>query len=189
MNQRDDNVLLDLIRSGDVAAFRELFTRYYDPLCRFAHGFTRDHQLAEEAVSQIFEEMWTDRSRIKITVSVKAWLYGAAWNQCVDRIRSQSRARTIPIEAHHSEALADHETGRQQALRGEMQVEIERVISALPEQRQLVFRMNRLDGLRYKEIAEILGIAERTVQNHMVLAVQQIAPSLRRLRELMRSPR
>ena len=65
---------------------------------------------------------------------------------------------------------ADH-----QLLFSEYQNELERCINLLPDRQKLVFRMSRLDGLKYKEIAEILGISVHTVQNHLVESVKTLS--------------
>jgi RNA polymerase sigma-70 factor (ECF subfamily) len=68
----------------------------------------------------------------------------------------------------------------------ELDNEVERLLAQMPQQRQIVFKLNRFENLRYKEIAAVLGISERTVQNHMVLAMKQLSPDLPRLREMIR---
>lgn len=186
MTGKSDDALLSGLRQGDEISLRELFLRHYEPLCRFAYGFARQREAAEEVVSRVFEELWRRRGEIRIRASVKAWLYGAVRLQALDRLRAAARQRTVPLDEIHEE-LEDGESGRHTLLREETRREIERVLATLPPQRQLVFRLNRLDGLRYREIAEILGVSENTVQNHMVLAMRQLAPALPRIRELIRS--
>lgn len=185
MNGKSDDVLLHAIQADDENSLRELFFRYYAALCRFAFGFTRQRDLAEDAVSRVFEDLWRRRHEVRILTTVKAWLYGGTRLQALDRVRGMIRQPTAPLEEFLHE-MEDPESGLRAVLRQEAWREVAQVLEQLPPQRQVVFRLSRLDGLRYREIAEILGISEQTVQNHMVLAVRQLAPALPRLRELMR---
>jgi RNA polymerase sigma-70 factor (ECF subfamily) len=188
MNGESDEALLSAIQADDEISLRELFGRHYAALCRFSYGLTRQRDLAEDAVLRVFEDLWHGRRELRIHSSVKAWLYGATRLQALDRLRvlSRARQRTTPLEDFHS-AIADPSPGHRAILHEEMQDEVRALLAALPPQRQLVFRLSRLDGLRYREIAEILQVSEQTVQNHMVLAVRQLAPALPRLRELIQS--
>lgn len=184
MNGNSDEALLDGLRQGDESSLQALFLRHYEPLCRFAHGFAGRREVAEEAVAHVFELLWRRRGDIRIRTSLKAWLYGAVRLQTVDRLRALARRRTLPLEEVDAE-LVDPESARHALLREETRREVERLLATLPPQRQLVFRLSRFDGLRYREIAEILGVSENTVQNHIVLAMRQLAPALPRLREML----
>ena len=149
MSGESDDALLAAIQLDDESALRALLLRHYAPLCRFAHGFTRQADLAEEAVSSVFETLWRRRALVRIETSVKAWLYGAVRWQALDRRRAIARRATAVLEEAHDE-IAGPESGRCVVLREEIQAEVERLVAALPRQRQLVFRLNRLDGLRYR---------------------------------------
>ncbi|MEL6255602.1 MAG: sigma-70 family RNA polymerase sigma factor, partial [Bacteroidota bacterium] len=61
----------------------------------------------------------------------------------------------------------------------------DKILKDLPQKRELVFRMHRLQGFSYKEIAEILGISENTVHNHMVAAIKQLAKSYPKWKNLL----
>lgn len=187
MSGESDDALWRGLQTGDEPSLRELFVRYYDPLGRFAYGFTRQRELAEESVAAVFEELWRRRREVTITASVRAWLYGAVRLKALAARRAATRQAIRIIATEDAAEPAHDETGRRLLLREELSIEVGRLLDAMPPQRQLIFRLNRFDGLRYREIAEILGLSEQTVQNHMVLAIRQLAPALPRLRELSRT--
>ena len=66
----------------------------------------------------------------------------------------------------------------------ELKEEIDSLIRQLPKKREMIFRMNRIDGLSYKEIAEVLSISVNTVQNQMVSAVKFLTDQYPRLKKL-----
>ncbi len=180
-----DDVLLAAIRAGEPQVFSELFLRYYRPLCRFARAICRRWEVAEEVVSLVFDDLWKRRRDLTITTSLKAYLYGAVRNQAINRAKTLQRHPTAALHEQSPDDFVDANSSLSDILLQEVHQEVEQMVAQLPAQRQLIFRMNRFDGLRYKEIAEVLGLSEHTVQAHMVLAVRQLAPNLPRLRALI----
>lgn len=75
---------------GEIAAFRELFDRYYAPLCRFAEFWLRDRASAEEVVLDVYTHVWQHAAELRITVSVRAYLFRAVRNR-----RSTACATTV----------------------------------------------------------------------------------------------
>jgi RNA polymerase sigma-70 factor (ECF subfamily) len=86
------------------------------------------------------------------------------------------------MEEVPAQSLAVVQGADRELIYAELEQEVEEIIASLPPQRMIVFRMNRFEGLRYLEIARALGLSERTVQNHMVLAIKHLAKELPRLR-------
>ena len=71
-NEYDVHLWLRIERGGEIAAFRELFDRYYAPLCRFAEFWLRDRASAEEVVLDVYTHVWQHAAELRITVSVRA---------------------------------------------------------------------------------------------------------------------
>lgn len=183
---RTDEALLAATRDGDKAAFQELFLRYYDRLCRFALAMVNQREAAEDVVADVFLMLWERREDVRISSSLKAFLYGTTRNHAVNHVRLLARENRVTLDHSPQGELLDDRSGLTIALGDEVQNELDRVIALLPEQRRLIFCLNRFDGLRYKEIAKALKLSEHTVQNHMMLAIKQLAPCLPRLRGLLR---
>jgi RNA polymerase sigma-70 factor (ECF subfamily) len=168
----EDLELFNKIKQNNSKALDELFTRYYRGLCHFSFKIVKNIELAEEAVADVFLNIWLKRDEIEIKSSLKAYLFTAARNQSLNYHKKNSRIFFEDLELLENENLpsdlaADHSVNLNSTLE-----EIESIVGQLPEKRQLIFRMNRFDGLSYKEIAEILSISINTVQNQMVKAVK-----------------
>jgi RNA polymerase sigma-70 factor (ECF subfamily) len=163
--------LLQRMKRGDSTALRILFERYFVPLCRFASRFLHAVDLSEEAVSDVFLNVWLKRETIEIRTMIKTYLYVAVRNQSLNYIK-KNNPYLKDIEFADWEGIISDERADGLIQYEEFKEGIESVIRQLPEQRQMIFRMNRLDGLSYKEIAEILSISVNTVQNQMVQAVK-----------------
>jgi len=180
-----DEEIMGRIRHHEEDALQELLRRYYIRLGEFSFSLLRRRDLAEEAVSNVFLNIWRRRESLVVKTSVRSYLFAAVTNQSHNLRRSQMKPGTVWLEEVPSGELTDHQRTDTNILYRELHEEINRLIDEMPPQRQLVFRMNRIEGLRYWEIASALGISEHTVQNHMVQAVKQLASELPKLREAM----
>lgn len=167
-----DNDLLGRIKKNEQEALKELFDRYYVNLCRFSFQFLFLKELSEEAVSDVFLNIWLRRGQIEITNSVKAYLYRSVKNQSLNYLKANKPAHYCIESIEFEKAWIPETSNILNVI--ELEEEIENLLEQIPEKRQLVFKMSRLHGLKYKEISEILSISVNTVQNHIVGAVKFI---------------
>lgn len=155
---------------GEIAAFRELFDRYYAPLCRFAEFWLRDRGAAEEIVLDVYTHVWQHAAELRITRSVRAYLFRAVRNRSVNRLRDD-RFSYIPFE----------EIGEIFASPDELQIEteqlmqlVEEAVAALPDRCREVFLKSRSEELTNAEIATRLQISVKTVEAQMSKALRRI---------------
>lgn len=87
--KEDDIIFLNLIREGDRLAFRHMFETYFTPLCRFMHLYIRETSIVEELALDIFTYFWENRKIIQIQISLKAYLFQAARNKCLNELRKK----------------------------------------------------------------------------------------------------
>ncbi|MGD1890610.1 MAG: RNA polymerase sigma factor [Cyclobacteriaceae bacterium] len=169
-----DEALLDLIASHDERALEVLHQRYYQRLCGFALSIVKTVPLTEEVVSDVFLQLWLKRSELTVRTKLKSYLFTAVRNQAINILRKERDAHEDIDSISPSQTPLANSVASSLEYK-ELQQEIDQLINTLPEQRQIIFRLNRFDGLRYKEIAEVLSISPSTVQNQMVAAVKQLA--------------
>lgn len=169
-----DPDIVSAIRQGQEPAFEQMFRTYYERLCHYATTILKDPDESEEMVQTVFLSIWEKRADLEITLSLKAYLYRAVHNHCLNRIKHYA------VRENHREYALYHQTDSRdsvaEAIYGsELEERIEKAVRKLPEQCQVVFRMSRFDELRYQEIADKLGLSIKTVEN-------QIGKALRILR-------
>ncbi|MBX6332138.1 MAG: RNA polymerase sigma-70 factor [Gemmatimonadaceae bacterium] len=167
-------------RAGDEGAFEAMFRAYAAPLCTFALHITRSRDLAKEVVHDVFLLVWARRERLDVHTNLRAYLYRATRNRALEVARRDTlfkrwleetaREQTHDITAH----LAP--TAHEQLEHDEQIAALQAAIDALPERRRMVLLLRWRDGLRNDEVAELLGISVKTVEN-------QITQALRTLRE------
>jgi len=165
----EDQKQVQALRQGDEKAFDALFRAWYTPLVRYAHSFTDgDLDEAEDLVQETFAKVWTQRASLDFQHSLKAYLYRMVHNQALNRLRSQrTHERYTQHQTRHManeyEAPPDNP---------EFQKRIQDVLNALPAQCRQVFGLSRFEALKYREIAEQLGISVKTVETHMGKALR-----------------
>ncbi|GAB3178233.1 RNA polymerase sigma-70 factor [Telluribacter humicola] len=164
-----------VVREGDYIAFRELFTRHYRSLCTYAMRVVVVREIAEEVVSDVFVKLWKNREQIEVHTSFEAYMYRAVRNQALDYLKLRSyrcRERDSLDSVQWNMAHADHYTPIEEIAFNEFYDRVEGCISELPRQCQVIFRLSREEGLRYREIAERLQISVKTVETQMGRALK-----------------
>nr|WP_320020925.1 RNA polymerase sigma-70 factor [uncultured Draconibacterium sp.] len=162
------------IKQNEQVALEKLHRKYYQPLCSFSYSYVKEIHTAEEVVSDVFLNLWIKRDSIHISSSIKSYLYTSVRNHSINSMNAQKHffetLENHPIEYESIDHRADAKINYTETYN-----QIEKIIRELPPQRQTIFRLNRIDGLKYKEIAEILSISVNTVQKQMTEAVKHIS--------------
>ena len=175
-----DGELLELLRSGDEAAFTEIYKQYWDRLYVVASHTLGSHQEAEEAVHDVFLRIWKMRDTILIRESLQQYLAVAIKYEVINRLRKQFRRRQLANSLEQESAVSNDPTG-ELIREKELTAELETTIRALPEKCQLVFRLSRGQGYSHREIAKKLGLSENTVESHIRRALTTLRNHFQRL--------
>ncbi len=165
----DDNQLYRDIKKGTKEALGVLFDKYYERLCNFSLRFSIPKEITEEIVSDVFMKLWQKRKENNIH-HIRAFLYTSVKNSTLNAVKKQSADRKKEERTIEPAIIESNQETR--LIHQEELLRVQKIIDTMPEQRRVVFMLNRIDGLKYKEIASILNISPHTVQNHMVKAVR-----------------
>ncbi len=171
-SSQDERFLLQLAQ-GDENALRQLMDKYIDPLCNYVIQITGSKDYSQEVVADVFLNLWRIRTNIQVHSSLRAYLYRACKNRAFDLLDKESKHQSQ--SASELSSQKDETTPEAMLNLKELNWQIDALIRKMPQQKQLVFRLSRIDGLKYSEIAEVLSISVNTVQNHMVEAVKFMA--------------
>jgi RNA polymerase sigma-70 factor (ECF subfamily) len=172
----EENELLRLISLGDNNAFTLLFDRYQNKVYSHALTFVKSPQDAEEMVTDIFLKVWNNRQELPEIKNFKNYLFILSRNYLVSAIRKKVSS-TVEINKDWLEDILQPD--KQYHLKETHQV-IMRGIEQLSPQQKKIFKMSRLDGLTYDEIAKSLSISSRTVKFHIILALNYLREYARR---------
>lgn len=166
------NISIDLHKTED---YELIFRQYYEALCNYANNWLRDMDHAEEVVQEVFVKLWEKKQSLNIEGSVKAYLYKSVYNTAMNEIRRGKMKEKYVNEASNHEKVTQPSEGS--ALR-DLEKRIETALQELPEQCRLVFRMSRFEELKYREIADVLNISVKTVENQMGKALRIMRENL-----------
>lgn len=167
-----------LIAQGDQRKFRQLMELTADELLLFAMGFLRNREVAEEIVSDVFVKIWNNRSELENIKNLKSYLFISVKNGCLTHLRKTKKKKVISIDEFSDFHFIPVEGPENDYIDKEIRDEIYLSIEKLPPKCKLAFTLAKINGLKYKEIAEVMGVTEKTVNNHLVTAVKKITETL-----------
>ncbi len=173
VSERD---LLERLRQGDSAAFDAIFREHYAGLVAFLDRLLRGRGEAEEVAQEVMLELWRRRDDLRIRESLRAYLYRAARNRALNVLRHERVVdETAPyIRPPESEAP----TAEPDLLQQELDGAVAAAIAELPARCREIFQLSRVQGLRYAEIADTLGLSVKTVEAQMGRALRLLRESL-----------
>lgn len=161
----------------DLKEFEKVFRKYYEPLCRYAYSIVRDADEAEEIVQEFFYTFWLNRNRISIRLSLKSYLYRSIRNSALRYLQHKN----IEDQYRTQDYALNHFESPEQVIQGnEMAGIIDKTLKGLPERTRQIFLLNRINGLKYKEIADLLKISIKTVEADMGKALLELRLQLKR---------
>lgn len=171
-----DNELIERLRKGDENALDLLFKKYWRSLFVSAFNLLDDRSICEDIVQDIFIQLWTKRTEIEITVSLKAYLF-ASMRYAVYRQIKLGKARGDIFE--HTDLVANDLSPYEILVHKDFLTKVDAVIYSLPDKCREVYRLSREEQLSHKEISERLNISPKTVETHITKALKHLRVSLK----------
>jgi RNA polymerase sigma-70 factor, ECF subfamily len=156
-------------------AIEELVRQYSRLVYRIAYAVLREHHDAEDATQETFVRVLRYSSRIAKVDNPKTWLARIAWRVAVDRKKRRARERGVPLEDpdRPSPEIASSEIAADVNLAGsQLAVNIEKLITALPEKLRAPLILSALEEMTPREIGATLNISEAAVRSRVFRARQ-----------------
>jgi len=161
--------LLCQLHYGDIQAFDILYHRYSQIIYANILRFLKDETIAEDLLQDVFLRIWENRTKINPEQSFAAFLFTCSRNITFNFKRRLKLE--MESEIHLAYGVVESENTIDKVLDSkEALVLVEELLSKLPKQRQKIFRLSKLEGKSYQEIAEEMGISIATVRDHIVKA-------------------
>jgi RNA polymerase sigma-70 factor (family 1) len=171
--------LLLRIAKNDSEAFREFYDLFYASVYRFSGYYIKLEELRQETVSDVFFAIWQSRSKLPEISNIEAYLYTSTKNRANFYLR-QNTHQTVAFDELPVDIFIHNETPEEFTINEELKRIIQTSIQDLPERCRLIFRMAREEGLKYRDIAEVLSISEKTVNAQMVTAIKKLGNVLQK---------
>jgi RNA polymerase sigma-70 factor (family 1) len=178
------------IYAGNEQCLAELYKLFSKRLHHFARAITRSHETAEEIVEDVFVKLWSNRARINEIENLTVYLYVAVKNRSLNAI-SQKATELIraPFDDLDIEAGQLATDPYNLLVTAEMMKRMQQAVDNLPPRCKMIFKLVREDGLKHREVAEILNISLNTVDVQMAIAIKKICTELQVNRNTKYSPK
>lgn len=157
--------------------FEAIFRSEFKGLCFFAMKYVKDYEASREIVQDAFIQLWEKRATIDTGRPVKSYLTTTVQNRCLNYLRDNRKFDRNLLEIERLN-VTDYETAADFLVEKELHYRIEDALAELPEKCREVFLLNRNEQLRYREIAEKLGISLKTVETRMSKALNHLRKRL-----------
>ncbi len=161
------------LKKGDNEAFKLLYKEYYKSLCVYTYGISKNRTLAEDIVQNVFFNLWKNRNKIEIKNSISSYLYKSCYNEFINHYKKQQKTLDYLTEFRIS-AMDFFIEDSIETTNEDKIISIRKAIEKLPNKCKEVFIMIKIEGLKYKEVADNLKISIKTVEAHMTLALRKI---------------
>ena len=175
--RKNDDISEDLwlkqLSDGDEKAYKRLFDQYYSSLVMFARSFLKNDVLVEDVVQDVIYDFWMQRQSLSKVISIKAWLYAAVRNRCLNDLEHDKVVRKYLDKVK----LVDDEFILQQMIEEEVYLSLKNSIDALPGKIKEVYKLI-LVGKNNKEIAFLLNLSEDAVKSYRKRGKQILKISL-----------
>jgi len=165
--------------NNDANAYKELFLLYHKRLLNFSITITHSKESAEEVVSDVFLKLWINRSTLATIKNFHLYIYIVTKNLSINRTLKEKKEQSFSLDETVVNTKNIYFDPEQLMITSEMQKRIWLAIETLPPKCQLIFKLIREDGLKYKEVAELLNLSPKTIENQMTIALKRISESIR----------
>jgi RNA polymerase sigma-70 factor (ECF subfamily) len=165
--------------SADQPAYIRLFRIYFTSLLHFAQTFIKSKPVAEEIVSDVFFQVWQNRASLPGINNLTVYLYTCIRNRSLTYLQKQKKEMTIWLDEASPSLPHAGPDPEQLYITSELAVAIDSVVEDLPPKCRMIFKMIRVDGLKYREVSEIMDISQKTVEAQMGIAMKKIHEAIR----------
>jgi RNA polymerase sigma-70 factor (ECF subfamily) len=166
---------LPVRQPADTAGFETLFREHFKRLHAYASTILKDPDGAEDVVQQCFLKLWKRYEAHKAPESPAAYLYRAVYNDSLNVLKHQKVKMAHEQYTRHTAREGSPESVSR--IR-ELEAALDKALSELPEQCRSIFQLSRFEELKYREIAERLGLSVKTIEAQMGKALRLLRTKL-----------
>ncbi len=172
-----DSPTIQRLIAGDEIALRSVYDYHSEQVYQLAFRFLKDTAWSEEIVQDVFLKLWLNREGLDEQGNIWLYLYVITKRLCLNKLREIRKSTELLEQLMQSMEVAGN-LSEEQLMAAELEQRAKHLISRLPKQQQLIFKLSREEGLTHNEIAQRLGLSPNTVKNHMVQALKTLKSTL-----------
>jgi len=173
----DNHLLVKRLNASDSTALSDIYNAYWKPLFLSSYALLKNKEISEDIIQDVFLELWKKRENLKITISLKAYLYACTRYKVYNHFRKNKNGLNIELFENLNNRVYQS-TPLTKLMHKELLQHINVVVASLPEKCKQVYTLSREKQLSHKEIAEQLNISTKTVENHITKALKTLRLSM-----------
>jgi RNA polymerase sigma-70 factor (family 1) len=170
--------LQQCLAEDDQAALRDLYHAYSDKLFHFAYAIVHSKETAEEIIEDVFIKVWQKRLHIATIENLTFYLFITTKNISCNYLRKYSRKKNICLDELSLPYYYVNVSPEDLLITSETLQSIKNAINQLPPQCRIIFKLIKEDGLKYKDVAALLNLNIKTVENQMGIALKKLHASI-----------
>lgn len=168
---------LDLIATKkENEACQFLYRQYHDILVKFASGYLKSKEPAEEIVNDVLYKVWLKKENITEINNLRFYLFSAVRNSCLTLITQQKKEQDLLADFSFRDVSQDDPESL--LISSELQKHIKATIESLPPRCRQIYEMIRVEGLRNKDVSEKLNISVNTIDVQLAIALKRMIRSV-----------
>lgn len=165
-------LLVKIAENDDKQAFNIFFKYYYPKLIRFALLFVPHYEQAEDIISNVLTKMLKNRQKTFKMTNFEGYIFRAVKNESLNHLKREKQYYNInPIDEERDFISKSFTDPLEKLIEDELRTVIAKAVESLSPKRRMVYKLIKDEGLKYKEVAELLDISERTVEVHLKLSI------------------
>ena len=178
--QTDEQLMISLVKEGDLSSFEELLTRYERPLFNYLMRHLGNFHTAQDLFQETFYRIYKHRESFNPALKFSTWAYRIATNLCIDELKKKARELEVPLEDNRMNQETSFRSGDRginkissnpspegKLIKKNLEEKIKDLIKFLPEKLKSVFILSEYEELSCREIAKILEIPIGTVKSRL----------------------
>ncbi|MDP3394154.1 sigma-70 family RNA polymerase sigma factor [Sediminibacterium sp.] len=177
-NEEIRDLLVAIAYNNDQSAYRALFFQLHGKLKQFSFSIVRSEEEAEDIVSELFVLIIQRKEQLCQLDSPLYYFYATVRNMSLNLLKKQKRRAGLSMDEWQVQLNSIYFRPDLLMITEEMVLKIKMAINSLPNRCRLIFKLIKEDGLKYKEVAELLNISIKTVEAQMAIAMRRMAQSM-----------
>jgi RNA polymerase sigma-70 factor (ECF subfamily) len=157
--------------------FQDLFRQHHRELCNMAFNLVHDADAAKDIVQEVFAKLWAGRGNLDLDGPIKHYLFKATAHASYNHLRFHKKI--VRLQDHVTDDMFHAHPGTDRVEFTELEQQVRQAIDNLPPQCKTIYMLNRQEGMKYQEIADVLRLSPKTVENQMGIALEKLRVALK----------
>ncbi len=161
----EDSQIIALVKSGSTDSFADIIERYQSPIFRYLYRLTGNYETALDLRQDTFLRAYKGILKNEVNVSLKAWLYKIATNSALQLFRRKRVLSFVPLKETTERDIANSEVDPSESIGDK--ADIRDTLAKIPREQRICMVLHFVEGFKYREIADTLGISEEAVRKRV----------------------